>query len=76
MKRDRDETAAERQRRYRENRRRGAMSVTLVVGRPTRDVLVEARWVREWDEDDREAVQRALQMLVDNLCPVTRDGSG
>lgn len=68
-------SSAERKRRERERKKRGEIAVRLFVSRQTRDVLTEARWIGEWDEDNREAVENALQMLVDGISPVTRDGS-
>ena len=66
---------AERQKRRRERKRQGVMRVTLDVPREVRDVLVETRWLGEWDEDDKPEVQAVLQMMLNNLRPgVTRDG--
>lgn len=60
-------TASERQRRRRARKRDGEIVVRLTVKRQTRDVLTEARWLGDWDEDDPDALRRALQMLIDNL---------
>ena len=72
--------ARERKRRERERKRRererDEFGVWIVVSRKSRDVLVDARWLGEWDEDDREAVREAVQKLIDGIAPVTRDASG
>jgi hypothetical protein len=68
---------AERQRRRRQRQRAGDMVVReIIVSRQSREVLNEARWLRDWDDDDPDALRRAVQALVDGLRPVTRDGSG
>lgn len=72
-----DPKAAERQRRKRERQRDGTIVVSVEVPRRSRDVLVEARWLPEWSEDDKAAVAEAMQILVNGLQPVSRrDGSG
>lgn len=69
-------SAADRQRRRRDRKRAGEIAVTVVVSRRARDVLADARWIAEWDEEDRDAVREAVQRLLDGLQPVTRDASG
>lgn len=69
-------SAAERQRRRRERERNGDILVTVVVRRASREVLEDCRWIREWDADDRNAVQEAVQRLLDGIQPVTRNASG
>lgn len=64
---------AERKQLERERKRRGDIVVRVVVSRQARDVLTDARWIGQWDEDDKNAVQQAVQILIDNLAPVTRD---
>lgn len=72
-----DPKAAERQRRKRERERDGTIVVSVEVPRRSRDVLVEARWLPEWNEDDKAAVAEAVQILVNGLQPASRrDGSG
>ena len=60
-------SSAERSKRGRQRRKKGEMCVMLVISRDVRDILCEARWLREWDEDDRKEVQAVLQVMVDNL---------
>lgn len=60
-------SSAERQRRLRARRRSGAMRITIDVSPAARAVLSDARWIGEWDEDDRAAVTAALQRLVDGI---------
>lgn len=74
--RKKDLSAAKRQREKREREREGRIGVTIFVSRETRDTLVETRWLPEWSEDDRQAVAQVLQVMVDNLRAVTRDGPG
>lgn len=63
----RDRTAALRQARRRERQRKGSLVVKIEVQPAARQVLSEARWIGEWDEDDPKAVGEALQRLVDGL---------
>ena len=51
---------AERQRRHRERRRRGAMPVQLVLGPVAINLLIQLGWLRASDRADREAVRDAL----------------
>ena len=67
-------TASERQKRRRARKRDGEIVVRLTVSRRTREVLTDARWLREWDDDDPDALRKALQMLVDNLHVEAREG--
>jgi hypothetical protein len=66
--------SAERQRLYRKRKREEKMVVKITVSREVREVLCEARWLGQWDEDDKKEVQALLQMMVDNMRPaVTRN---
>lgn len=60
-------SAAERQRDRRRRQRDGAMVITIEVKPQSRSVFSEARWLREWDEDDPVAVAAAVQRLVDEM---------
>lgn len=60
-------SAAERQRERRRRQRQGAIMVTIEVKPRSREVLAEAQWVKQWDEDSPAAVTAAVQHLVDNL---------
>lgn len=67
-------TAAERQSLRRQRKKAGQMVVKIVVSPAIRDVLADVRWLPEWDVENREEVQRVLQIMVDNMRPrVTRD---
>lgn len=68
-------SAAERNALARKRKRNGDVVVPIVVSRKSRGVLVDCRWLGEWDEDNREAIRHAVQVMVDNLEPVTRNGS-
>lgn len=60
-------TDAERQAKKRALKKAGAVAGELVISAGTRDVLVETGHLAEWDEENREAILRAAQALLDNL---------
>lgn len=37
------------------------------------DALVEAGWLEAWDQDDRKAIGRGLERLIDHLISVGGD---
>lgn len=69
----RRKAAADRQRRRRARKQAGEIVVEVLVSRRARDVLVDARWLGTWDEDEPEAIREAVQRLIDGLQTVTRD---
>jgi len=60
-------SAAEKKRDERRRRREGVILVKVEVRPRARGVFSEARWLRDWDEDDPEAVRAAVQRLVDEM---------
>lgn len=57
----------DRTRRWRQRDRVGTLRFLINVPMEARAVLVEARWLQQWDEDDPDAVRDAVQRLLDNL---------
>lgn len=69
-------SAAQRQTRRRQRKRDGDVVLkTIVLRARSRDVLVDGRWVQEWDESNVEALTHAVQMLLDGLQLSRRDAS-
>jgi hypothetical protein len=58
---------AERQRASRRRRKLGIFKVEVDVTPELRSVLVDAGRLRAWDEDDRAAVQAAIQQIADEM---------
>lgn len=60
-------TGAERMRRYRERRSRGALVALVEVSADERDALVEQGFLEAWDCDSPDAVGAALTRLTARL---------
>lgn len=60
-------SAAQRKRDERRRKREGIILVEVEVKPHSRDVFAEARWLREWDENDPQAVQAAVQRLINEM---------
>jgi hypothetical protein len=52
---------------YRQRKKDGAVPIRVLVSPEARDVLVDARWLPEWSETDKDAVQEAVQRLIDGI---------
>ena len=60
-------SAAERQRERRRRQRQGVMLITVEVPARAREVLLDAQWLQQWDEDDPASVRAAVQRLIHEM---------
>lgn len=67
-----DRTAAARQRRFRERRRRGVIPLTVEVDEVgLAEALIEAGEITPAEAEDREALARGLERVLNRLLIVT-----
>ena len=62
---DRPTSSAERQRRHRERKRRGAAVYQVEVAQEAKGGLIEGGWLDEAEARDRKSVTAALEDLID-----------
>jgi hypothetical protein len=55
-----------RNRRYAERRRRGRIVISIEIDESVIDLLIRTEWLNERDADDRGALERALQRMLQN----------
>jgi hypothetical protein len=68
-------SAADRYRRYRERRRADKLCVRIELGHDVIDALIEAGRIGAWDENDRDAIAKAVERLCEESA-ATRGGEG
>lgn len=56
--------SSERQRRYRARKAAGLMQVTITINDAVVDALVATGRLGEWDEENREAISRAIERML------------
>ncbi len=65
MTKRRGETAAPRQRKFRERKQRGAAVYGVEITREAKTRLIERGWLNEAEAQDRKCVQAALENMID-----------
>jgi endonuclease YncB( thermonuclease family) len=64
----------DRMRRHRERLASGRVVLPVEVHlSDLADALVEAGWLEAWDQEDRKAIRRGLERLIDHLVSVGGD---
>lgn len=56
---------------HRALKRLGWMEVTVLVTTEMREALIDAGRLDQWDEDDPQAVEDAIQQVLETLKPIS-----